>query len=109
MILLNVFYYVTLIVLKLIMDKRDPINPRKFMIFYNFICVCLATYSFGGKVYFYYLKGNAITCQNVNFDSTDSHWIAHVYFFLFFLLLFSLFIFIMFKSIGNILILSYSS
>ena len=81
MILLNVFYYVTLIVLKVIMDKRDPINPRKFMIFYNFICVCLATYCFGGMVYFYYLKGNAFTCQNVNFDSTDSQWIAHVYFF----------------------------
>lgn len=63
------------------MDKRDPINPRKFMIFYNFICVCLATYCFGGMVYFYYLKGNAFTCQNVNFDSTDSQWIAHVYFF----------------------------
>ena len=63
------------------MDKRDPINPRKFMIFYNFICVCLATYCFGGMVYFYYLKGNAFTCQYVNFDSTDSQWIAHVYFF----------------------------
>lgn len=78
MIYFNIFYFVTLFVLKKIMDKREAINPRKFMIFYNFTCVCLATYCFVGMVWFYYMKGNSFTCQNVDFDSKDSQWIAHV-------------------------------
>ena len=78
MLILNLFYFVMLFVLRKYMDSREAFNPRKFMIFYNFTCMCLATYCFGGMVWFYYLKGNAFTCQNVDFDTEDAKWIAHV-------------------------------
>ena len=78
MILLNVFYFVAIFVLTKIMKKREAFNPRKFMIFYNFTCMCLATYCFVGMVWFYYSKGNAFTCQTVDFDTNDSKWLAHV-------------------------------
>ena len=78
MIYLNIFYFVTIYVLTKIMEKREAINPRKFMIFYNFSCICLATYCFVGMAWFYYGKRNAFTCQTVDFDSKDSQWIAHV-------------------------------
>lgn len=78
MIYLNIFYFVTIYVLTKIMEKREAINPRRFMVFYNFTCICLATYCFVGMVWFYYKKGNSFTCQTVDFDSNDSKWIAHV-------------------------------
>ncbi len=106
MILLNVFYFVAIFVLTKIMKKREAFNPRKFMIFYNFTCMCLATYCFVGMVWFYYSKGNAFTCQTVDFDTNDSKWLAHVENEI--EINPSLFTFTMCRSIGSTLILSSS-
>ena len=107
MVYLNIFYFVTIYVLTKIMEKREAINPRKFMIFYNFSCICLATYCFVGMAWFYYGKRNAFTCQTVDFDSKDSQWIAHVEHCLLELIPSSC-IFTTFRSTGSILIPSCS-
>ena len=74
----NAFYFITIFVLMKVMEKRERFNPKGFMVVYNFICVCLATYCFYGMVTEYFMHRNPFYCSAVDFDTERSKRIAHV-------------------------------
>lgn len=77
----NVFYFVTIFVLMKFMNKREErFNPKKFMVVYNFICVCLATYCFVGVLRYYYLAGEPFYCSNVDFADERAKQIVKVFY-----------------------------
>ena len=81
MIIGNIFYFVTIYVLMQIMNRREErFNPKKFMIVYNFICVCLATYCFYGMLHYYYLDGNVLSCSNIDFSSEKAKQLVRVFY-----------------------------
>ena len=78
MVIGNVFYFVMIFVLLKFMEKRERFNPKPFMVVYNFICVCLATYCFYGMLTCYFLKKPFLYCSDIDFDTENSKAIAHV-------------------------------
>lgn len=74
----NAFYFITIFVLMKFMENRERYNPKKFMVVYNFICVCLATYCFYGMVMDYFMQRNPLYCSSIDFDTERSKRIAHV-------------------------------
>ena len=76
----NAFYFCTIFLLMKFMQNRERFNPKRFMILYNFTCVCLATYCFVGVLRYYFLKGNPLFCSNVDFFDADARAIVRVYY-----------------------------
>ena len=65
-------------VLMKFMEKRERFNPKPFMVVYNFICVCLATYCFYGMLKYYFLKKPFLYCSDIDFDTENAKTLAHV-------------------------------
>ena len=83
MVIGNIFYFATIIFLMKFMEKRERFNPKPFMIFYNFTCVCLATYCFVGMLRYYFLQGGALYCTNANFESENAKqltWVFYIFY-----------------------------
>ncbi|KAK8793966.1 hypothetical protein WA171_003094 [Blastocystis sp. BT1] len=77
MVIGNVFYFAMIFILLKFMEKRERFNPKPFMVVYNFICVCLATYCFYGMLTCYFLKKPFLYCSDIDFDTENSKAIAH--------------------------------
>lgn len=83
MILGNVFYFFMIWLLMKFMKKRERYDPKKFMIIYNFTCVCLATYCFVGMLRYYFLRGGTLYCSTVSFESESDKqliWVFYIFY-----------------------------
>ncbi|KAK8793130.1 hypothetical protein WA538_002579 [Blastocystis sp. DL] len=73
----NLIYFLVILLLMRFMENRERFNPKPFMVFYNFVCVCLATYCFYGMVRYYFLQQPFLYCSNLDFASENAKTIAH--------------------------------
>lgn len=74
----NLIYFLVILLLMRFMENRERFNPKPFMVFYNFVCVCLATYCFYGMVRYYFLQQPFLYCSNLDFASENAKTVAHV-------------------------------
>lgn len=74
----NLTYFLMILLLMRFMENRERFNPKPFMVLYNFICVCLATYCFYGMLRYYFFQQPFLYCSNVDFASENAKRIAHV-------------------------------
>ena len=108
MVIGNIFYFATIIFLMKFMEKRERFNPKPFMIFYNFTCVCLATYCFVGMLRYYFLQGGALYCTNANGEDENARqltWVFYIFYIQKYWEFLDTFIFILRKSYRQVTLL----